>query len=423
MSFDIQLHREVTTVETIQDTTLGIMKWGRTNSFPQTLKNLIEQSPCAKPAVSRTARFYKGQGFEGEDTVVSTTGLTLKNLVSILADDYANYEAFAIHCNYNIKGQPSSITPLRITDLRFNEFDELNNSSKVGYHPDFGLNSEVRKTVTNYVTKAKIKWIDRFNPQAVLGQIEAKKGGLSNYQGQVLYHSEAGHSSYPIPPLQAAINYVLSDIENSILVRKETSTGFINTYLLKTMLDESDPNLIALENAIDSAQGARGSGKVITMSGLSPEEMTNTVLEKMDSSSSSGGSIIDNASTAFELDQKVINGVYLIPPILSGADQKTGFSSADLKDAYFVFNAVTQPGRDCIEAEINRILKYSIFDIKEIKLQKLKLDEELATAVPTTTALAVAASTELLKKITNLVMGGPGSGPNPGDGSGDNGDS
>jgi hypothetical protein len=380
--FDIQTHREVTLVETVQDTTLGIMKWGRSNSFPQTLKNLIEQSPCAKPAVARTAKFYKGQAFVGEDEVISHQGLTLKNLVSILSDDYAYFEAFAIHCNFNIKGVVSSITPLRVSDLRFNEFDELNNSSKIGYHPNFGLNAVVRKTIANYVTKNKIKWIDRFNIKAVPGQIEAKKGGIANYQGQVLYYSEAGHSSYPVPPLQAPINYVLSDIENSILVRKETSTGFINTYLLKTMLDESDPNLIALENAIDSAQGARGSGKVITLAGLSPEEMTNTVLEKMDGSSGSGGSIIENATKAFELDQKVINGAYLIPPILSGSDQKTGFSQADLADAYFVFNATTQAGRDCIESEINKILANSVFNTKSIKLQKLKLDIEVPTEVP-----------------------------------------
>jgi len=261
------------------------------------------------------------------------------------------FEAFSIHANFNLTGKATSMVPMRIAELRFNEFDELNNASKLGYHPDFGLNSEVRKTIQSPVTKSKIKWIDRFNPQAVLKQIEGV-GKIGDYQGQVLYYSESGHSSYPIPPLQAAINYVLSDIENSILVRKETSTGFINTYLLKTMLDESDPNLIALENSIEDAQGARGSGKVITMAGLSPEEMTNTVLEKIDSGSGSGATIIDNCTTAYDLDQKVINGAYLIPPILSGADQKTGFSSAELKEAYFVFNTITQVGRDCIEGEI-----------------------------------------------------------------------
>jgi hypothetical protein len=376
MSFNINDHVEVTQIQTIQDPALGIMKWGRTNSFPQTLKNLIEESPSAKPAVDRTAKFYKGRGFVGDDEIVSPYGLTLKQVVSILADDLSVFKAFSFQCNFNLEGQVTGINPMRIATLRFNELDELNFASKIGYHSNFGLNAEVRKTVTNYPTKGKIKWINRFNPPVVLDQIAKTKGGIANYLGQILYYSETGHSSYPVPPLQAPINYVLADIENSILVRKETSTGFIDTYLLKTMLDSEDATLIALENSIEEAQGARGTGKVITMSNMSPEEMQNTVLEEIGSGGSGKASVIESATKGYELSQKVINGAYLIPPILSGADQKTGFSSADLADAYFVFNAVTQEGRDTIESELNKALKISIFNTKQIKIEKLTLDVE-----------------------------------------------
>jgi hypothetical protein len=379
MSFEIQNYKELTQIETRQDTALGIMKWGTDNSFPQTLKNLIEQSPVAKPAINRVINFYKGGSFEGEDIIISSDGLTLKGLVAILANDYATFEAFCIHSNFNIEGTVTSMNPLRITDLRFNEFDELNTSSKLGYHPNFGLNSVVRKTVTQTPTKGKIKWIDKFNPQSVLKQIENTKGGISNYKGQVLYHSEAGGNSYPIPPLQAQINYILSDVENSILVRKETATGFINTYILKSMLSSEDANLKALEASIAEAQGARGSGKIITMSGLSPDEVNNNLLEEVGSGGSGAAAIIESCTKTYELAHKVINGAYLIPPILAGGDQKTGFSSSDLTDAYFVFNAVTQPARDTIEAGINRVLKHGNFGIKEIKLQKLTLEEPVET--------------------------------------------
>ena len=59
-----------------------------------------------------------------------------------------------------------------------------------------------------------------------------------------------GPSKYPVPPLQSVINFVLSDVENSILVRKETSTGFVSSYILKSTLDYDDANLIAMENSI-----------------------------------------------------------------------------------------------------------------------------------------------------------------------------
>lgn len=393
MSFNIQKHKELTQVETSQNTVLGIMNWGTDNSFPQTLKNLVEQSPTARPAVERTAKFIKGAGFVGENEIVSPYGLTLKQVVSIMADDYALLKAFAVHCNFNVEGDVVGINPMRVAELRFNEFDELNFASKVGYHPNFGRNSEVKKTISNVPTKDKVKWINRFNPEAVEEQIrkigEKSKGikkdagevavmtaGIGNYKGQVLYHSDAGHSSYPIPPLQAPINYVLSDVENSILVRKETSTGFINSYILKTTMDSEDSNLHALEAAIEEAQGARGTGKIITMSGLAPEEIQATILEEIGGGGGASKAIIESSTLAYELVQKVINGAYMIPPILAGADQKTGFSSADLKEAYFVFNANTQGGRDIIEAELTRILSNSIFKTKSIKIKKLKLDED-----------------------------------------------
>ena len=374
MAFNIERHTEVTQVTTKQDTALGIMKWGKNNSFPKTLENLVKQSPSAYPAVKRTAKFYKGAGFDGEDTIVNQNGLTLKKVVSILADDYALYGAFAIQCNFNIKEEVTSINPIRIADLRFSEFDELNFANKVGYFYNFGRNSEIEKTVSNSATKARIKWFNRFNPKSVLKQIDSTDGGISNYLGQILYHSDEGFSSYPIPALQPVINFVLSDIENSILVRKETSTGFINSYLMKTTLDSEDPTLIAIENAIENAQGARGSGKVITVSGLAPEDLKATLLEEIGGGGGGRSGIIDSAKTAYELDKQVINGAYLIPPALAGIDQNSGFSGADLEEAYFVYNAITQNGRDTIESELNRVLSFSNFNTKSIKIKKITLD-------------------------------------------------
>ena len=276
--FYLQCHNEVAQIWTQEDSTLGIMKWGISNQFPQSLVNLIEQSPIAKPAVKRTAKFYRGAGFDGENEIVNNYGLTLKKVVDILSEDYSMWEAVAVHCNYNMNGQVTSINPMRIAELRFNKFDELNYASKLGYHPDFGRNSVVRKQVSEVVTRSNIKWFDRFNPDVVLDQIASTEGGIGNYLGQIYYHTETGHSSYPISPLQAPVNYLLSDVENSILVRKETSTGFISSYILKTSFDSEDATLVAFEQALESMQGARGMGKITTFAGMNPEDLNATLL-------------------------------------------------------------------------------------------------------------------------------------------------
>jgi len=112
----------------------------------------------------------------------------------------------------------------------------------------------------------------------------------------------------------------------------------------------------------------------VTIAGLSEEEVGNDLLEQLGSGNNSA--IIDSAQKTFELDRQVINGVYLIPPILSGQDVATGFSTESLKDAYNVFNAFTQPGRDRISKEINKILKAGSFGIDSIKLTPIKLEVE-----------------------------------------------
>ena len=77
---------------------------------------------------------------------------------------------------------------------------------------------------------------------------------------------------------------------------------------------------------------------------------------------------------AFELDREVISGAYLIPPALAGIQEKTGFSGADLQEAYYVFNALTQGGRDAIESELNAILDNSVFKTRDVSIKKLSLD-------------------------------------------------
>ena len=71
--------------------------------------------------------------------------------------------------------------------------------------------------------------------------------------------------------------------------------------------------------------------------------------------------------------QKVISGIYLIPPVLAGADQQNGFSSPNLKDAYDIFNSQTVDERELIEGLLNRVLAASIFGI-QIKLTNKKFN-------------------------------------------------
>lgn len=368
MSFNIQNYTELSQVETVQDSALGIMKWGRQNSFPQTLLNLISQSANASSAVRIATRFLKGGEFENSDYIIHPSGITIKDLVDSAASSYAVFEGFSYHVNFNLNYKISNIFPMKMACLRFNEYDELGTYNKIGYHPNFGRNSVDVKNVADFPTKAKINFINTFNISKVADQV-AKVDTIKNYQGQIFYHTNTGPFEYPIPPLQPLINFVLSDVENSVLLRKETATGFINSYLLKTCLGAGDKDLIALEDSIAEAQGAQGSGKIITLSGLSEEEVKSTLLEEIGGGKST--TTIDSCVKTYNLNKEVISGVYLIPPALAGIDKNSGFSGQDLEEAYSVYNEITRDGRELIESKINLLLSNSDFEVKSIKLQPL----------------------------------------------------
>lgn len=366
--------QELSDITTYEDTALGIMRWGIANAFPQTLINLIDKSPNGKPVVDRTAKFLAGGQFDGYDMVINPQGTTLGKLVSLMAQSYATFEAFSMQTNYNIKGEVAGINPMKIETLRFNRFDELDYASMLGFHRDFGRNDVVKKNVETTISRGNIKWFHKFNPgDAMFAQLESHKKEGKKYEGQILYYSNQGASRYPIPPLQSAINFLLSDVENSVLMRKETSTGFISSYLLKTVRDSEDATLQAFLQALEGAMGARGSGKVITLSSLSPEEVQNTLLEEIGSGAAGASAIVDAVEKAHKINKDVISNVYLIPPVLAGRDVAKGLSTGDLQDAYAVFNSITQEGRNKIQGEINRILAVSNFERKQIQLVPLEL--------------------------------------------------
>lgn len=189
--FRLNSFQELTQITTKEDVALGIMRWGEENFYPQTLKNIVEQSPSAKPAVDRVAKFYKGGSFEGEDIIVNSYGLTLRDIVDRCAEDLAFFDAFAIQSNFNILGEPNDMNPMRIEALRFNQFDELSYASKIGYHRNFGQNDKVEMNVVEHATKDNIKFINVWNPKYAKDQFDSLEGGISDYNGQILYYSGA----------------------------------------------------------------------------------------------------------------------------------------------------------------------------------------------------------------------------------------
>ena len=367
MSFSIENHREYALVHTVENVNLDIMSWGEDNSFPQTYLNLLGQSPIGSSAQSKIADFIGGQGItKGGDLVINTLGTTLNELVEQLANSLSIWEALALQTAYNVNYDVSSISPMNIAELRLATFDNLNSASQIGYHHDYANNSEIKRNAETMVTASDIRRYDRYNPNNVASQVE-KAGLLANYLGQILYYSKTGKSSYPKPPLQAQLNFVISDSQTSTLLRKASTTGFHGTTLLKTPEDGNTDRYEDMIIAINKAQSVNHAGKVIHIPDCTKEEMGYKFLENLEVGTAGRG-MIESVEKTIGINQNMILSAYQIPPILGGITVSTGFSTTAMEDAYTILNASTQPKRNIIEQQLKKVLDNSIWKNEDIDL-------------------------------------------------------
>lgn len=192
------------------------------NGYPQRLKSLVEASPTAKMAVNLYADFIFGQGFSvGEgmskygannedgiwNMVVNSKGQTGDDLLSLAAADYAEWDKFYIHINYNalFSGVELNYVPYEIARYGIGKregtialYDNWWNNDRFG---------TLRSTGTEDVV-----YIDIFNPDAdaIKKQVNAA-GGWKSYKGQIFEFSKS-YRRYPLHNLDTGINAMRAEI-------------------------------------------------------------------------------------------------------------------------------------------------------------------------------------------------------------------
>ena len=179
---------------------LGIQAWGHNNLYPQEILELVASSESASACMDKYKSFIQGNGFKEvgfSEVVVNLIGETSDDIVGQLASDIGDFRGFAIHVNYNLLGQITELNHTPFENCRLSEADNNGYVGQIAVHPDWtGRTKRGGKLVR--VTKENIDFIDVFNPrkEVVLAQIESA-GGIENYNGQVLWVSEAGKQTYP----------------------------------------------------------------------------------------------------------------------------------------------------------------------------------------------------------------------------------
>ena len=351
-------------------TSLGIQTIGENNDFYQVVMRVISGSVSGSSCVDVYSKFINGRGFMPGvfDKKINKKGQTLDDLLRMIAEDYARFNGFAVHVNYNALGQKTSASHVPFEHLRLEMLDENGQFNKVAIHPDWAK----EYTTLRKWKKEDIKFIDLYNPdlEAIQEQV-INAGGWQEYKGQIFYYSGNRDISYPIPTYASALTDMSSDEGLSNINYRNIRNRFMSGGILVGIkkadeteeYEETEEEIEALKEAkrpirrdegVDMAselvkfQGDEDACKI----GYMEVESRDDIPEFKPLQSNN----YDKDYTSGEKSVKdKIGRAFNQPPILRAENIGAGFGSELMQACYDYYNSVTETERYDIERAFTEI--------------------------------------------------------------------
>lgn len=191
----------------------NLLTYGSDNLYPQNVRAIVSASGTADLCLSRYAKFIEGNGFLNDalaDVEMNGEGETADDILHKVAADVARYGGLAIHVNYNIFGEVTSLHHVPFENCRLEQKDDADYIAHIIVCKNWAKRVKGSRTFKVYETD--VERIDVFNPDPyiVRAQIDAA-GGIAQYKGQILWQSMGGKNVYPTPIYDAAITDISTD--------------------------------------------------------------------------------------------------------------------------------------------------------------------------------------------------------------------
>lgn len=337
----------------------GIKTYGTDNLYPQNLKKIVQASGTATLCLNRYAKFIEGYGFEGAlaTKVVNDDGATADDILHDVAGDVAEFGGFALHVNYNLLGEVTSIHHIPFEHCRLEEEDDAEYISHVKVTKWWDGKRKSGRTTA--VQEDDVESFPVFNPDpnVVFSQIAAV-GGIDNYHGQVLWASVDGVGTYPTPIYDAAITEISTDEGLGNVKYRSVRSNFLVACMLVTKkgLPYTDERGRQIERSmidgddLKEFQGDENTSKIMLVE-LEDDEEEPKIVEFP----------VKNFDKEFEVtDKSVVERIYaqfhqeLFYAIRMG---KLGFSGDVMRDAYEYYAGEVTNEQRFIERAFARVLK------------------------------------------------------------------
>jgi hypothetical protein len=339
--------------ETRNDRTLGIQTFGEKNDYPQQVTEIVGASGTGMSCIDVFSKFISGQGFNDPaffNQVINRQGQTNDALLNLIAHDFAMFNGFAIHINYNANYKITQLQFVPFETVRLRALDEAGNYNAVSLHWDWGR----RMTQLKKWSKDDIVVIDIFNPEPkTIDEQVSKAGGWNTYKGQVYYYSGSRANNYPLPKFDAVLTDMSTEEGIANISYRNARHNFLMSGMLVDILekDESEEQANETEKNLLEFQGDTEAGNLIYSSVKSKEDIPHFI-------KFSGQNYDKEYTVTREKVKNDIGRSFNQPPILRAEDVGSNFGADALRNAYDYYNSVAEVERLQIERVFAQLFKH-----------------------------------------------------------------
>ena len=239
--FITKLEKQIENTPITKNSSMGWIKWGLSNNYPNMLLDLYAQSPTHHSACEFAIASIVGNGVDFDkmklngDEVVPNMNQTWDEVIKALATDYIIFGSYALEVIQNKDGVTYSFYHIPLDKVRWSEYDELGEIPSYWVSNDWtaiGLNPPIEIEALKISADMKL---EKGKPYLYV---------YRTYSPTCTYYQQP-HYAAAITSIQSEIEFVRHDLKSAV-------NNFVPSGMLCMNQMESDEERQAVLNNIQS---------------------------------------------------------------------------------------------------------------------------------------------------------------------------
>lgn len=338
------------TVRVQELTQYNVYSWGRTNAYPEVVRQAILRSPTASACSVVMRKHVYGKGFQDFQGLWVNDSQPLNTFWLAMAKQLSTWNAVAVHCTLNEEGECAAYHVVPFEFLR-NGYGEREGQVAVWNNWNGQAAQQTGNTQPTYYHLWRENKVQR---EAIIQQCE---GGMQKFAGFIRILTLDHESEYPTPVLNpSAMAEAMAEAGATERRQALAQNGFEHaTFAFVGVDDEELAKRIV--DALQNAQGASNAGAMSVMSGAQLDDKGNLIAPIAFSNPpkhNSEGALNEEARASHN-----IRNAYGVPKFLFSHEDSSLFAQSGeaIKGAFELYNMHTQLQREAGVAFVNELMQ------------------------------------------------------------------